>query len=391
MLINFLQKLQVRDTRYDMVFAYGALLFEIPKRLGTNAALDASVMAMTSAIAGIEGNRKSPEILTRYGNALRSLKTCLDDPVAVQSSSTLCAIYIIWICQAWICPDENMSLSGHSSGIVKLLATVPYKDSADPFDRGILLTIAGPVVFESLVDPTIKLNPWLKKVVLENERPLVEDGSEDTVSLTENYQQRSQVGRVMSSVIRIPEFLQYNPELLNEIISIHRDVQKTCIKLHAKLIEVKLDFRNQVFLEMPKQPRIPISPNRLYAFYQKLYGIFLNIEVMFNGILQAYNPRDATLAARSSQICQEIIDLSLAALDLRPLGAGWIPICFISAWAATSNEQSKALLEEAWYKCWATYSMLDLPSCGKQSEKLYQRLRQAVANANMIRPESTFW
>lgn len=102
MLNDFIQKLQVRDTRYDIVWAYGGLFNEIPKRLGTNAALDASVLALTSAISGIGNIRKSPQLLRLYGNALRSLKTCLDDPVAVRSSSTLCAIYLIWICQVWI-------------------------------------------------------------------------------------------------------------------------------------------------------------------------------------------------------------------------------------------------------------------------------------------------
>lgn len=190
----------------------------------------------------------------------------------------------------------------------------------------------------------------------------------------------------MSSVIRIPEFLQYNPALLNEIMLVHGDVQKTCIKLREKMIELTLDSRNEAFLEIPKLPPIPIAPKRLYEFYQKLYGAFLNMEVMLIGILEAYNPGDATLAVRSSQICQEIIDLSLAALELRPLGAGWIPLCLVSAWAATSNNQSKSLLEKAWSKCWATYSTLDLPTSAKQPQKIYQRLRHAVANANMIPP-----
>ena len=109
MLNDFIQKLQVRDPRYDLVWAYGALINEIPRRLGTNAALDASVLAMTSAISGIGHIRKSPEVFRRYGNALRALKTCLNDPVAVRSSSTLCAIYLVWICQVWIFSSRPMN------------------------------------------------------------------------------------------------------------------------------------------------------------------------------------------------------------------------------------------------------------------------------------------
>jgi hypothetical protein len=109
MMNDFIQKLQVRDPRYDICWAYGGLFNEIPKRLGTNAALDASVSAMIAAISGLGNNHKSPELFARYGYALKSLKTCLEDPVAVQSSSTLCAIYVIWICQVLVFPFPAMN------------------------------------------------------------------------------------------------------------------------------------------------------------------------------------------------------------------------------------------------------------------------------------------
>lgn len=109
MLNDFIKKLQVRDPRYDICWAYGGLFNEIPKRLGANAALDASVSAMTAAISGLGDSRKSPELFARYGHALKSLKACLEDPVAVRSSSTLCAIYIIWICQVRAFPFLSMN------------------------------------------------------------------------------------------------------------------------------------------------------------------------------------------------------------------------------------------------------------------------------------------
>lgn len=96
---EFIHKLEVKDIRFDLVWAYGALLREIPKRLGTNSALDAAVSAMTTTAADLASGYKSPEALVRYGHALTALRTCLDNPVTAQSSSTLCAIYLIWICQ----------------------------------------------------------------------------------------------------------------------------------------------------------------------------------------------------------------------------------------------------------------------------------------------------
>lgn len=98
----FIEKLQVRDSRYDLCWAYGGLLKEIPKRLGTNAALDASVLAVVTVVSSLGTKSKSPEVFSRYGAALAALKTSLHDPIAVQSSSTLCAIYLVWICQVRI-------------------------------------------------------------------------------------------------------------------------------------------------------------------------------------------------------------------------------------------------------------------------------------------------
>lgn len=67
--------------------------------MGSNSALDAAVAAMTTTASDLSNGYKSPEALVRYGQALTALRTCLDNPVTAQSSSTLCAIYLIWICQ----------------------------------------------------------------------------------------------------------------------------------------------------------------------------------------------------------------------------------------------------------------------------------------------------
>jgi hypothetical protein len=99
MLSDFIQKLEVSDLRYDICWSYGDILREVPKRLGTNAALDASVRAITTVCSDLSTRQKSQEALKRYGHALRALRTCLEDPIIAQSSSTLCAVYLIWICQ----------------------------------------------------------------------------------------------------------------------------------------------------------------------------------------------------------------------------------------------------------------------------------------------------
>lgn len=90
--------LGVTDIRYELSI-YGEFMQDIPRRLGRNAALDASVAAMTTAFESIKTRRQPAEVFAKYAKALSSLRLCLDDPVEAHSPETLCAIWIVVICQ----------------------------------------------------------------------------------------------------------------------------------------------------------------------------------------------------------------------------------------------------------------------------------------------------
>lgn len=94
----FIFALEVKDPRYDLS-CYGEFLEEIPKRLGSNIALDASVDVLTSAFSSLYTHQRSLTTLSKYVNALKTLRTCLDDPLQAPTAHTLCAIYLLMICQ----------------------------------------------------------------------------------------------------------------------------------------------------------------------------------------------------------------------------------------------------------------------------------------------------
>lgn len=94
----FVSLLEVADVRYGLE-CYGPFLRHIPQRLGTNEALDASVSAMTAAFSTVHAHDTSAEALSKYVHALRTLRISLSDPAKRQTSDTLCAIYLIVICQ----------------------------------------------------------------------------------------------------------------------------------------------------------------------------------------------------------------------------------------------------------------------------------------------------
>jgi hypothetical protein len=92
--------LNITDIRYALEY-YGYFLKDIPRRLGSSAALDAAVKALVTAYPYFHDRDFPPEALMYYGRSLRSLRDTLDDPTEARSVNTLCAVYLITICQVY--------------------------------------------------------------------------------------------------------------------------------------------------------------------------------------------------------------------------------------------------------------------------------------------------
>lgn len=97
----FICTLEVKDLRYDLS-CYGPFLRDIPKRLGSNIALDASVSVLTSAYSSLYTHQRSLKTLSNYVKALKALRICLDDPSQAWTADTLCAVYLLLICQVGV-------------------------------------------------------------------------------------------------------------------------------------------------------------------------------------------------------------------------------------------------------------------------------------------------
>ena len=126
----FISTLEVSDLRYSVSY-YGAFLKYVPQRLGTNQALDAAVLALANASSCLRTRENSTQVLVQYGNALKALRLSLSDPLKAESPETLCAIYLVMICQVspgWIilCPAsvDSIPRAGLAYETTKLCATV---------------------------------------------------------------------------------------------------------------------------------------------------------------------------------------------------------------------------------------------------------------------------
>lgn len=97
------------DIRYQLVWNFGAYLADIPRRLGTNPALDAASDALVAAHTNFCSNGHGvPDyaFLAKYSRALNVLRDELDDPDKAHSSETLCAIMLLMIIQ--VCKEPRV-------------------------------------------------------------------------------------------------------------------------------------------------------------------------------------------------------------------------------------------------------------------------------------------
>ena len=96
---SLIEKMEVKDLRYNVPFACGVVFKDLPQRLGSDPALDAAIIAFTTSLPLVLTCQRSPQMHRRYGNALSRLRTRLANAVQARNASTICAIYLIWLCQ----------------------------------------------------------------------------------------------------------------------------------------------------------------------------------------------------------------------------------------------------------------------------------------------------
>jgi hypothetical protein len=97
-------KISVKDPRYDVGWAYGPFLTGVPKRLGHSVALDAATEAFVLSLPPTSHHRKHPDssVLQSYIVALEATRIALADPVQSTKVDTLCAAYFLLVCQVSI-------------------------------------------------------------------------------------------------------------------------------------------------------------------------------------------------------------------------------------------------------------------------------------------------
>ncbi|KAK0105065.1 hypothetical protein ONS95_004570 [Cadophora gregata] len=327
----FCSALRITDVRYDLG-VYGTFIKDIPRRLGTNAALDASVRAVTSTYSAVHTRSKTVESLEHYVDALEVLRNTLNDPVEAGSANTLCAMYLMMVCQVstlrslrhmqvqntdetlqgWV--GEKDDCTSHGEAFAYLLSNVKPQDFQATFEDELLMTLCVPVIVESIAKPNIQLHPWLEKLTQ------ARDAACPMQSLK------------LGNMAKISEFISNPQGNLVEMQFIYGSMAPELAKIRAFLANI---------VEAGDIDRT------IHSRYQTVYGIQLSFAMILNVLLRSFSVDNFMgMLDECTLLVSETITLAEDARQYRPLGSSGAPTTLVCAWAATSDMAQRKRAEE---------------------------------------------
>lgn len=309
---------------------YGGFLSGIPRRLGTNDALDASVGALAASFPYMHTKQLSADMLNKYGHALKTLRIHLSDPAKAYTPDTLCAIYLMDICQSWIGRRDDL-LHSHGEVMAHFLNAAPVDKWKDSFEVEMLVTICAAVAMESFANPKIQLDEFLAKL----------DDVHGTQYGPRRYfdEQREPYSITLPGLANLGKYFR-DPELY--IVEIAAMYQESLVDY--EMARKRLATTRET-LKAVRTPLEMYPVTKQYTASQAMFGLVGSIILDMGSVLRVFSPDDLSLAAEAAKVSSEMMLLAQDAMQYRPLGSSYIPFCLVSAWAAADGTSERADVE----------------------------------------------
>ncbi|OJJ58306.1 hypothetical protein ASPSYDRAFT_1047757 [Aspergillus sydowii CBS 593.65] len=337
--------------RYNLMWAYGGYLTLVPRRLGLNEALDTAVDALVTTHASFSSCKEiTVKSLTKYSKALGALRRCLDDPVTAGSSETLCAVSVLLLVQH-MTGSSDLQFTGHAEGAAKILKARKNCAPRDAFERLLLLSLRGPVLFEGLFNPNINLDPIEWKELVQNDLDAHSPEGEMLVYF-------SQVPDILDRVKANPDGLAGLLILQAEMRSLYFKTRRICDLFRRELNQVENPG------ESPHPNPFGLPPTMLHAHTQRFYGISITVCLYMNYILVAMRANEPELSKDASYLALEVLSIAENALQYRPFGAAYVTLGLVAGVMAVDKPSLRILLESWAADYWEDFNMsnIDFPA-----------------------------
>ncbi|KAK2760762.1 hypothetical protein FQN54_001998 [Arachnomyces sp. PD_36] len=355
------------DLRYNLGWSYGAYLYDIPQRLGRNEALDISVDTLATAHSTFcSQGLVSVEGITKYSRALSVLRTYLNDPIKARTPETLCAVSLLLICQNFL-GQPDLRFSGHAEGAVQILKARRHMTPQDDFEERILLSLRGPVLFEGLFNDRIQLSAqeW---------KDLIESALDKSTS----------EGHMMRCLARLPVIMRRGRNTFEgDPVRIELRDELRIQYETTKLIVEELGQRWGTLGPLDDNP--PSIALRLHSHYQRMYALGLLVGIIINCVLSAFDTDNCeTLMIDSTYYAAEILALAPEATRYRPIGASYMALCLMGAWAGTDDGDLRTLIEIALndYRSDFRGGMIPEGHLGNQLEQITDQMRSLTVEVS---------
>ncbi|KAL4967582.1 Zn(II)2Cys6 transcription factor domain-containing protein [Aspergillus stella-maris] len=318
--------------RYNLMWAYGGYLMLVPRRLGLNDALDTAIDALISTHQTYASCKEvTATSLTKYSNALGALRRCLSNPATASSSETLCAVSVLLVVQHLLGPAE-LKWTGHAEGAARILKARKSCAPRDAFERILLLSLRGPVLFEGLFNPNIDLSQEEWKELVVNE---LDSMAPEGMAL-----------RYLAEMRDILHRCRTNPDGLAGLIILQAEMKSLYTKTRTivNLFGVELA---EIESSKPGQAPNPLGlpPTWLHAHIQRLYGLCIIIALYMNYALVAMKTDDPELVTDANYLAIEMINIAENALQYRPFGGSYVTMGLVAALMVTDDPKLQALLK----------------------------------------------
>ncbi|EWG53730.1 hypothetical protein FVEG_12099 [Fusarium verticillioides 7600] len=317
---EFISLMEINDDRFGFE-AYGPYFFaDIPRRMGSNSALDTTTSAMIASFQAVRLRKTADKkTFSLYGKALRSLQGCLSDdnqPVMLKLELVL----MMMLCQIWI---DNKHANRHRGVIAYLLKeAVSQGEILHPGDIRAWCLQA---IYAALCDPKVELGSWFWDVAVQ-----------DTIMTRPYHYEQSlycfELGAIgdLPVFLRDPERYLYQLKCYYNILSQERQVMK---KLYEEAMVATL-------------PTDASAACRTKAIEYASGHAGLLVQAAL--ICPTLNPfgvlPDYTQDSRD--ICDDAILLAHRCQTFRPCGASYVPELLKLVWASLDDGYRHGELEK---------------------------------------------
>ncbi|KAF5019724.1 hypothetical protein F66182_8267 [Fusarium sp. NRRL 66182] len=317
---SFVALMEIEDERYDFQF-YGPHFFaDLPRRLGSSSALDASTSALIAAFKSIRLRRiHDRNVFALYGKALRALQGFLGD-AEQPPGRKMEVVCMMMLCQLWIDNKQANKHRGVLAYLLKEAVSQGQKIATEDLRAWCLQAI-----YAALVDPKVELGSWFWEVALQ-----------DTVMARPYHYGANLYSHELGPIAELTVFL--------------RDPEKYLYQL--KCYYNIITQERPVMRELYEQAMVPAlrpdadrdSKRRCIEYAAGYAGILVQAALI--GPTLAPFGVHPEYTQDSHEICDEAISLAEQCQTYRPCGASYVPELLKLVWASLGDEYRHEEIEK---------------------------------------------